>query len=168
VKTEAPVAQAKPAPLPVAVIDRKFDWYQNHQYIFLSYKVASADVAQTTEITFTETSVTVIHPGLENGQFTIELTNQIVPEGSTKAASSKKIEIKLKKSIENVNWMGVEKGGEAKLLAVSAPVQTSSNPPSYPTSSKNKKNWDAIDKDIKRSEETEKPEGDQALNSLFK
>jgi hypothetical protein len=40
-----------------------------------------------------------------------------VPEESIKTATPKKIELKLKKKIENVNWMGVEKGGEAKLLA---------------------------------------------------
>lgn len=58
--------------------------------------------------------------------------------------------------------MGIERNGEVKLLATSAPV--SQQLPSYPTSSKTKKNWDAIDKDIKKQESTEKPEGDQALN----
>lgn len=52
----------------------------------------------------------------------IELTNQIVPEGSMKSITPKKIELKLKKAIENVNWMGVEKGGEAKLLATATPI----------------------------------------------
>lgn len=65
--------------------------------------------------------------------------------------------------------MGIEKGGEAKLIATVAPGQLTSHvPPSYPTSSKNKKNWDEINKDLKKQESTEKPEGDAALNALFK
>ena len=66
-----------------------------------------------------------------------------------------------------MNWMGVEKGGEAKLLATAIPSATEIKP-SYPTSSKNKKNWDNIDKEIKKQEAEEKPEGDSALNALFK
>lgn len=82
-----------------------------------------------------------------------------MPEESTKNASLKKVELKLKKQLENMNWMGIEKGGEAKLLATSVPTQNAPVP-SYPSSSKSKKNWDAIDKDITKQESTEKPEGD--------
>jgi suppressor of G2 allele of SKP1 len=65
--------------------------------------------------------------------------------------------------------MGVEKGGEAKLIATASPAQLQQSvPPSYPTSSKKKKDWSEIDKDITKAEATEKPEGDAALNSLFK
>jgi hypothetical protein len=92
-----------------------------------------------------------------------------VPGESAKSASAKKIELKLKKAIDNVNWMGVEKGGEAKLLATATPVTTGVQQiPSYPTSSKNKKNWDNIDKEITKEESKDKPEGDSALNALFK
>lgn len=96
------------------------------------------------------------------------MTNEIVADQSTKAAGPKKIELKLKKSVENATWMGIEKGGDIKLLAAATPIPSTPVIPSYPTSSKNKKNWDAIDKEIKKEEATEKPEGDAALNSLFK
>ena len=91
-------------------------------------------------------TVTLSHPALEQ-PITLELTNQIVPEESAKNAAVKKIELKLRKKLENMNWMGIERGGEAKLVATSVPTQNAPLP-SYPTSSKNKKNWDAIDKDI--------------------
>lgn len=159
-KKQAPVAQPGPA------IDKKFDWYQNPTYVFISYKVASPQVSQDAEVIFDENSVTLTY---KDQTIKIDLTNQIVPEGSSKSVSAKKIELKLKKAIENVNWMGVEKGGEAKLLATATPITTGSvQPPSYPTSSKNKKNWDSINKEITKQESQDKPEGDSALNALFK
>jgi len=40
--------------------------------------------------------------------------------------------------------------------------------PSYPSSSKTKRNWDNIDKEIEKQTAKDKPEGDEALNGLFK
>jgi hypothetical protein len=77
-------------------------------------------------VTFEEQAVNIVY---KDQTVRIELTNQIVPEGSVKSATAKKIEIKLKKAIENVNWMGVEKGGEAKLLATATPVQQAAQQP---------------------------------------
>lgn len=157
---KVPVAQAGPA------IDKKYDWYQNPTYVFISYKVSNPQASQEAEITFDEQSVTLTY---KDQTIKIDLTNQIVPEASSKAVSAKKIELKLKKAVENVNWMGVEKGGEAKLLATATPIpQGNVQTPSYPTSSKNKKNWDNIDKEITKQESQDKPEGDSALNALFK
>lgn len=39
-------------------------------------------------------------------------------------------------------------------------------PPSYPTSKKGK-DWNQVEKEIKKQEEEEKPEGEEALNKLF-
>ena len=38
----------------------------------------------------------------------------------------------------------------------------------YPTSSNKKKDWNQIDKDIDRDLNKDKPEGEEAMNSLFK
>ena len=169
VKASAPVEERKQVPVaqPGPPIDKKFDWYQNPTYVFISYKVSSPDVGKEAEISFEEETVTLTY---KDQTIKIELTNKIVPDGSSKSVSAKKIELKLKKAIENVNWMGVEKGGEAKLLATATPIpQGNAALPSYPTSSKNKKNWDSIDKQITKEESQEKePQGDSALNSLFK
>ena len=160
---EAVKVVAAPAPL----IDKKFDWYQNATHIFISYKVSGPEISKEATVRFDPTSITIEYSDLE--PIHLELTNEIVPDQSTKAAAPKKIELKLKKALENVNWMGVEKGGEEKLLATAIPTQTGTQAlPSYPTSNKNKKNWDSIDKEIKKEEATEKPEGDSALNALFK
>ena len=57
-----------------------------------------------------------------------------------------------------------------KPLTIAAPITTNGvqQTPSYPSSSKNKKNWDKIDKEITKEESKDKPEGDVALNALFK
>ena len=64
--------------------------------------------------------------------------------------------------------MKVEQAGEAKLLATSIVSNPLQNPPSYPTSSKKKQDWGQIDKQIEKDFANEKPEGDAALNTLFK
>ncbi len=146
-------------------IDKKFDWYQNASHIFISFKVSSASVASAARVTFSENTVSIEAPDVE--PINLQLTNLIVPGESTFVATAKKLELKLKKQQENFNWMGVEKGGEAKLLATAAPLKEPVLP-SYPTSSKKKKDWSEIDKDIIKQEANEKPEGDAALNALFK
>lgn len=95
------------------------------------------------------------------------LTHAIVPQESSSSPSGKKLELKLRKLNDGSTWLSVEQGGEAKLLATPSP---SAQPvlPSYPTSSKKKKDWSEIDKDITKQEANEKPEGDAALNALFK
>lgn len=40
--------------------------------------------------------------------------------------------------------------------------------PSYPTSNKKKHNWDKLNTELDKQFEKEKPEGDEALNKLFK
>jgi len=40
--------------------------------------------------------------------------------------------------------------------------------PAYPSSSKSKKNWDKVDQEMDKEISKEKPEGDGALNDLFK
>ena len=40
----------------------------------------------------------------------LQLANEIKAEESSSSISSKKIEIKLKKVVDNMNWMSIEKG----------------------------------------------------------
>merc|ERR1719277_386520 len=47
-------------------------------------------------------------------------------------------------------------------------LEITPNQPAYPTSNKKKKDWNSIDKEIEADLKNEKPEGDQALNKLFK
>ena len=59
------------------------------------------------------------------------------------------------------------KKGSGKIAANPVPVATNADPkPTRPYASQ--KNWDKIGQDLKKDLENEKPEGDAALNSLFK
>ena len=81
----------------------------------------------------------------------------------------KKIEIKLKKAIENFNWITLESPtGQITGAGVPMAIPTNTKVPDYPSSSKNKKNWDNIDTVCEKELKVEKPEGDSALNDLFK
>merc|ERR1719353_67542 len=48
------------------------------------------------------------------------------------------------------------------------PVEEATAAPSKKVYSGSSKNWDAIETDLKKKEEEEKPEGEEALNKLFR
>ena len=50
---------------------------------------------------------------------------------------------------------------------MSAPI-VSGAAPAYPSSSKKKRNWAEVDKEMEKLTSKDKPEGDEALNGLFK
>jgi len=64
-----------------------------------------------------------------------------------------KVELKLKKAEAGFHWMCLDKSA----------LKVASAPAPYPTSKQKKTNWDRIAK-----EEEGKPEGEEALNKLFK
>lgn len=103
-----------------------------------------------------------------NGEIlvSIDLANAVVASQCSVSCTAKCIEVKLKKTVDNVNWVTLEaqnvSGASAIPAAATGPV------PAYPTSSKKKKDWGALDKEIEKELADEKPEGDAALNGLFK
>jgi len=64
-----------------------------------------------------------------------------------------------------MNWVSLEPSTGITAQAAAVPVQ-SAGQGARPYASK--RNWDEIDREIKKDLENEKPEGDAALNGLFK
>jgi suppressor of G2 allele of SKP1 len=77
---------------------------------------------------------------------------------------AKKIELKIKKKLENINWIGLESGSATTLLE----KMQNNVVPAYPSSSKVKRDFNAIDKELDKMLSKEGGEGDSALNGLFK
>ena len=94
----------------------------------------------------------------------MDWANETIPEESSYTCSSKKVELKIKKKVDNINWIGLERG------SASTRVEAMQNSvlPAYPSSAKVKKDFNAIDKELDRVLAKEGGEGDAALNTLFK
>ena len=98
----------------------------------------------------------------------IDFSNPIDKAASTYTCSAKRIDIKCKKAAEDLNWRVLE-SSSATGGATAIPAQAASGPkPSYPSSSKVKRDWGALDREIENELKDDKPEGDAALNGLFK
>lgn len=160
-------------------IDLKFDWYQNMTHTFVAYKVRrGGDALSKGRLKVDITKDSVDLEDKETGEIlaTVELSNNVIPAESSFTCHPKTIEIKLKKEVENANWVSLEKttatsaASSSGVSAVKAiPAANTGPPPShFPSSSKKKKNWDALEKEFDKEMDGEKPEGDQALNGLFK
>lgn len=152
-------------------INLQYDWYQNVTHVFIGYKIKQGGAALANgglTCNFTEQSMV-----LENSQTgeiltQIDFSSAIDAGASTWTCSAKRIDIKVKKAAEDLNWRMLE-ASDASTGASAIPAQAASaGKPCYPTSSKTKKDWNAIDKEIDNELTAEKPEGDQALNGLFK
>ena len=96
---------------------------------------------------------------VESGEviFELNLTNNILPDSSTYEIKNTRVEFNLKKEIDNFNWINlINENFEGK-----ADIKTL-----YPSSSKTKKNWDELNKELAKEEE--KLEGNEGMMKIFK
>lgn len=159
-------ASAVSAPSGTSISGRKkirHEWYQSNTHVFITIfakNVAKEDcVAKFNE---QDVGIEIKLPGDDGDEFQLDLDlfTSVVPSGCKVEMSTMKIEVSLQKKDPGVHWGSLEK---------QAPV-TADEPalPAYPTSNKAKRDWGQIDRDIENDLKNEKPEGDEALNKLFK
>ena len=140
-------------------------------HVFVAYKIkrGGAELANGgLKVTMTEQSLVLENS--ESGEILtqLDLSNTINAETSTWTCSAKRIDIKLAKTAQDLNWLGLEQSSSGNRAQAIPAVAASGPGPSYPSSSKVKKDWSKIDRDIEKECEDDKPEGDAALNGLFK
>jgi suppressor of G2 allele of SKP1 len=140
----------------------KREWYQNSSTVFITiFQKGMQKENVKADFQDKELSLNMKLPGGDDDTYTLdlELFDSIEPEKCSIDISQVKVEVSLTKKNLGVQWSSLEK---AKVVAAA------SDGPAYPSSSKVKRDWDQIDKDIEADFKKEKPEGDAALNNLFK
>mmetsp|Transcript_68710 Transcript_68710/g.109020 ORF Transcript_68710/g.109020 Transcript_68710/m.109020 type:complete len:387 (+) Transcript_68710:58-1218(+) len=138
----------------------KREWYQNDTTVFITiFQKGMQKENVKMDFQSKEMSLNMKLPGGDDESYTLDLDlfDAIEPDKCTYEVNQMKVEISLAKKTSCVTWPSLE----TKAAAVS-------DGPCYPSSSKVKRDWSQIDKDIEADFKKEKPEGDAALNNLFK
>jgi suppressor of G2 allele of SKP1 len=145
-----------------------YSWHQNDNKVilFIREKLPNKDAlkckceAKKADISFTRSDNSTY-------EMVLDLYEEIIPETVTTHVHFEEIEIQMEKKVKRMLWPHLEAKGST---AGPAPVSLDAGgQPCYPTSSKVKKDWSKIDREIesemKKNKEYE--EGDPA-NALFK
>lgn len=141
-----------------------YSWYQTDKHVGLEWdqKIESKEVIQHV---FDVKKVSIKFPiqgSSKPYELTLDLWDEIKPETARIILSLTKLEIKFEKKNQNKNWVRLESEDKPKKIM----VQEIEKAPSYPTSSKYKKDWNKIDRDLE--EELSKENDEDALNKVFK
>jgi suppressor of G2 allele of SKP1 len=154
----------------------KYQYYQSEKVMtiaILEPNVQPADLDVTMETNRLE--VIMRKEGAEFAVIVGTLYDEINTALSKVQIKDEKVLIKLRKS-KAYEWHELLGKNTAKPAASKAPVPdvaTASKPEesgkekAIPRPYASHKDWDSIERELKREEETEKPEGDAALNKLF-
>lgn len=168
-KPAAPAAQTGVAQSAVKLAasgDSKIrhEWYQNKTHVMVT--VFAKGVAEDTASLDLQPTSMELAIKLGNGseyQLALELFSDIDPDASMMTVMKTKIEMKLKKKNDDVQWEGLEKAVAMEALSAMADPENNTRPSAYSS----KKDWDSIDKHAKKEIDEDKPEGEAALNKLF-
>merc|ERR1711865_210696 len=163
--TPAPAAAAAPAPAPAAPPPAppsiKHDWYQTPTHVTMSIMQKNVkDDELTVDMTEDFLKISLVIAGKEE-KLDLKLCDKIAVDESKFTIKGTKVEFKLKKQ-EKKNWGGLTFGSGRGVAAVTGSATTMSTP--YAS----KKDWNKVNQDLKKAEDEEKPEGEEALQKLFK
>jgi len=139
----------------------KREWYQSSSKVFITIFAKGVQTDACT-YNFEDRSVSLSfklpNSTDEEYQMELDLFDAIDPAQCTVEISKVKVEVVLAKKTEGVHWTGLE-----KVEAAATPDQAL-----YPTSSKQKRDWNQVDKECEMELKNEKGAGDEALNKLFR
>jgi suppressor of G2 allele of SKP1 len=134
----------------------KHEWYQTPTHVILTIfaKKVEQDKISVDHIAGDEVIVSITLPGSGSEEYQLHLDLFAAVEAPEMSILPMKVELKMKK-VAAQNWADLQ-----KVMNVA--------PAAYPTSNRAKKDWSAIEKDAQAEMDAEKPQGDEALNKLFK
>lgn len=78
----------------------------------------------------------------------LSLCDKISPQDTAVSFLSTKVEVRLKKANEGTKWTALERPANADIIVTKWDDSSNVNKHLYPTSSKIKKNWDSIVKNV--------------------
>ena len=141
-----------------------YSWYQTDNNIGLEFE-QKIERKELITHKFEAKKVQISFP-LENNTkpFELELSlwDEIIPETAKIILTLNKLEIKFEKKDKKKNWIRLESDDRPRKIL----VQETEKPPSYPSSSRYKKDWNKIDKELEEELSNDKEE--DALNKVFK
>lgn len=138
------------------------NWYQNGTHVFLNLELNTNLSSDEFTVEIQKKDVKLYQKNSNNVIFHMNIANSVIPEQSSFTINGRKVEIKLKKEIEHFNWVTVDR---ARVEETSAASKLAS----YPTSSKVKKDWDNLNKEItKELNEDAKNDPNEGMMSLFR
>ncbi|KAI8149610.1 SGS domain-containing protein [Fennellomyces sp. T-0311] len=155
---QQPVAAPAPpaAPTPQGVRARH-EWFQNDAFVTVEVFIKNVK-KDTVDLGFFDKSLSLTIKMPNGSDYSLELdplAHEIQPKESSFKVLSTKIEIKLKKKTEGIKWGALEGDDDMATTMASSSVSSARKP----------KDWDALARDIEK--DSDKPEGDAALNTLF-
>jgi suppressor of G2 allele of SKP1 len=137
--------------------------------------VSAADVRVSYEPAALSAEVSLRGGAGAEYQLHLELFAQIDVTACAHTVDASRVEIKLKKAVA-AKWDTLEGTGEGGLAAYQPPAHGAAEPaaaagssrPAYPTSRPKKTDWDKVESEVTKEEESAKLDGDEALQKLFR
>ncbi|KAL7754457.1 Cochaperone protein [Sorochytrium milnesiophthora] len=154
----------------------RYEWFQSPTDVVVSVFIKGLNKqphVDKVRIDFSPRTLSVTCPlptSSAGSEYSLELdlAHAIDPSQSSFEVLSTKIEVKMRKVDDGLKWNVLEGEDTDVLVAAAAAVPSTGAPTRvYPSSSKHgPKNWDKLDKEA-ATDESDKPEGEAALNALF-